>query len=544
MSTIGDRSTLDYFSIQDAEIDIKATCGAMTALSMYKGKVSRQPTEEEGSTTFDIRTIIFDLIDVELKPEIASDFKPQIVNEFYLSDSGAIVNNSYEDVLGIEHIHPLATFDEYGRARPWITNTNPEKVTLKEVVFAPKDGVIPPLGKYTIEFQNDTDFLVTQPDSSTLPGKTSQLFTSGFVQIFPNFWNINAGELAASAPYTPGRRYFTDQVVYYQGYYWRMDYVSSTIPPGEELSGWTKLSVDLGLQGTKIEFYCSYTAKGNPIRIVKNLIHKALTGRWGKEFALDTSVNVDWGALDDLELIYSSVQIHLSETNRDNSVFNPQTTDKPLRIRDILQKILDHIGCQLAVDLNGRLTVNSSFYLMPGKQLYTYESGQLSSGDTRKPSHKLFGGSGKIGYMRVKHGYDVVNDSYGGKVVFVGDGGEKGKVFEMSLPYYAQTQGGQVRSIGAKWFDIVKSSDVRLEMSMKPNWGLPLRVGDKLKVNLSVQPILPNTRTGLGEYWEIYDITKKIGGVVKVKCKMIPAPAEIEQSSLVCFAIVCESTVC
>lgn len=495
VATVQEGAFLDYNNLQDLEFTITVECGGMTPLPIYRGKVIQQPTEEEGLTTFQLAPTIWDILDVELVLEKATGGDIETV--FSVDPTtGVITNTTYTDpLLRVEHFHGIVTFDEWGQSRAAITNDSAEKIDLTQVDFSdytePLTGITyyPLLGKYTLEFFSETGFQVTQPDNQVFTGNTALDFTQGYLSIPATAWNI--------------------------------------------LSDPT---------GAKLELFAYYTVKGNPVSMVKNLLYKALSGNWGYDFSADPALPVDWSTLATLESMYDGTTIYVSETNRDNEVFSPHTPDKPFRIRDFCQKILDHIGCQLTFTPEGKLTVNSSWYLLPSQQVRQYTSSQLSSGTQRAASHRIFGGNPRFDAMIIRYGLNAYTGNYAGKYEF--REGVRTKYNSLSAAYDYYKSGihdFDIAGMDSRTWAVVKKSDIRLEMSLLPNWGLPVNIGDRFSVSFTVQPILPNTANGLGEFWEIYDINKPIGDVVKVQAKAIPEPVAIKR---ICEFVICTNVIC
>jgi hypothetical protein len=70
----------------------------------------------------------------------------------------------------------------------------------------------------------------------------------------------------------------------------------------------------------------------------------------------------------------------------------------------------------------------------------------------------------------------------------------------------------------------VQKAHVILKAKLKPNWGLPLLPGDKMAVNFTTAPVLPNSNTGRGQYWQIFRVSKRIGGLCEIEAHEIPDP--------------------
>jgi len=255
----------------------------------------------------------------------------------YNTFSGIVTNVPYTfGPLGkqVNWQHGITVFDGAGNTRTAVKNSKTDEIDLNRIDFiANASGERPKLGKYTIKFLDSENFTVSQPDGALASGNINSTFLDNFLSIQSGFWNLTGDPT-----------------------------------------------------GVEIELWCYMTVFGNPISVVKNLIYKALTGNWGFEPVEDPALSVNWIKLNCLEGFYTNTQVYISETNKDNKVFSPQSSDKPLRARDLIQKILDHIGCQFTFDDQGQITVNTSHYLCPGESVRQYDSCHLSTGPTRKSS--------------------------------------------------------------------------------------------------------------------------------------------------------------
>jgi hypothetical protein len=484
LGTIQDEAILDPDVIQDAEITIEAECGTMDALTIYKGRVVKAPTEEEGKTTFRTKAAWWDLIDKEIKLEYneQNGFSANSnTNPLYHLDSTRnLTIRGYTPASGgITFHHGISIWDDSGNLRSSVTNSKSQEVELLRVNFEENDDDEPPLlGKYTIRFYaydatSGTGFFeVTMPDNRTYTGDTSSQFNEAWIEITPSYWNVIGDPTDA-----------------------------------------------------EIEFYATYTVVGNPITIAKNLIYKALSSAWGDDPAEPTSLAVDWTKWAELEAYFNGVTVYVSETNEDNKVFNPFTDSKPLRAKDFIQRVLDHVGCQLTFNESGELSVNCSWYLLPTEQVYTYTTATLSAGDTRKASHSIEASGTKYDRMLVRYGLNPITGDFSGRFVAVNSAAATPNTIEFAFPYFKRSKNDyDVQALQNTLWDIVQKAHVILKAKLKPNWGLPLLPGDKMAVNFTTAPVLPNSNTGRGQYWQIFRVSKRIGGLCEIEAHEIPDP--------------------
>lgn len=490
-AAVQDEAILDPDKIQQSEVSIYATCGPMPELPLYKGKVIETPVEEEGKTTIRTRSVLWDLIDVPLALEVGDDDLDTITPKLFVDET--IISTPTTEG-GVKYYHGVGVFDQFGDVRTSVSNDSPQAVLLSRVDFQRNENdEAPYLGKFTITFLSPTEFEVTQPDGIVSRGNVDVDFNSGFLNILASYWTIDINEDAT---------------------------------------------------GAVIEFNTYYTAFGNPFTICKHLLYKSLTGEWGGAVSEPATLPVDWAAFAKLETAFPSWRIFFCETNDDNDVFSPNVSDKPKRIKDVLQKILDHVGCQLTYTPDGLISMKSSLYTIAPFTLYTYVGSNLSSGNERKASHSIQAGGPKFERLLIKYGLNPISGDYGSKKVQITPGTEdKFNTYEIALDYYKAVRSDRmVEAISTRLFQTAALSNRRLKMSMLPNYGLPMQPGDKFEVNMATQPVLPNTRTGEGRYWMAYDVRLKVGDVVEVMAVEIPEPFEPD---LLCQGFVlCESRLC
>lgn len=471
IATIQNESILDPDSIQNAEVTVSANCGLMDALQLYKGKVIRAPREEEGKTTFSTKAIIWDIIDTEVKLERVAG--GDIAPAFYLDSSGGLTKAStIPSGKNIEFQHGITVFDENGDLRSSVSNSKSSEIQLLRVEFSENaDDEFALLGKYSIKFTNATQFELTHPDNQIFTGDILTDFNSGNVAINSTYWNVIGDPTDA-----------------------------------------------------EIEFYCSYTVSGNPVTIVKNLLYKAFSNDWGNDPDEPASYNVDWLKFTEYEAYFNSTKVYVSETNKENSVFDPFGDSKPLRVRDFCQRILDHIGSQLTFNPEGKISMNCDWYLLPTEFVPTYQAPQLSNGNRRTAAHLLDSTGPKYNRMIVKYGLNPITNNYSGTTTFVISGDSRFNTLRVSFPYFKKSKNdNDVASLNCTLWDIAKKASTVLRATFKPNWGLPIAPGDKFEASFATQPVLPNTVTGRGRYWVIHKVTKRVGGLVDIEAHEVPA---------------------
>lgn len=480
---------IDGTNIQDSVVSIEATCGPMDPLPMYKGKVVEPPEEEEGKTTFRTKSILWDIIDVPLVLDRSESgpIKPVLFADEVLNYSSYSANN-------VDYYHGLGVWDQYGNLETSVENDAPEKVYIKRIDFHPdEDGEPVPLGKFTITFINYQECELTQPDGKVFRFSPYGDFSRGFVSIPETAWDFAQG---------------VDPV------------------------------------GTKIEFWTYYTAKGNPWSLCKNLLYKALADAWGEAPAEPSTLPVDWDAFTAFETAFPQT-IFFSETNKENKVFSPNEPAKPKRIKDVLQKILDHVGCQLTFTPEGKISLVSTLYVPGRLNLYTYTSSHLSGGTDRMAAHSIIPDGPKYDRMVIRYGLNSITDDYGAREVRVIATGtiDKFNTYEIAFDYFKIARSDRfVKRIARMLFSMVATANRRLKMELLPNWGLAIQPGDKFEVNFTTQPVLPNTRTNTGRYWMAYETGVKIGRTVEVRAIEIEEP--IVGGKLCEDFILCETKLC
>ena len=470
LGALQEDAILDPDSIQDSIVVVSANCGSMDTLQLYRGRVIKAPQEQEGSTTFSTKSILWEIIDEPVSGEVA--IGGSIITVFAIdADDGTLQQLSYTPSGNrITFHHGITIFNEYGDLRSSVENTKRDQVDILRVDFVASNSEPPILGKYTIKFTSATDYTLTHPDKEQFTGNINTTLESGSVRILASYWDV-IGE-----------------------------------PTDAEIT-----------------FFCSYTVEGNPITIVKNLLYKGLSGDWGNDQSEPTTQSVDWDRFSQYETYFNSKTVYVSETNKDNSVFDPFQDGKPLRIRDFCQRILDHVGAQLTFNSEGQITMNCDWYLLPNEFVPTYQTAMLSAGDKRAGAHVIDASGPTYNRMVVKYGQNLLTGDYGGSTTFVDTSATNFSTLRVSLPYYkASKNDHDITAMNCTLWEIVKASSTILKMKIKPNWGLPVAPGDKFEVSLSTQPVLPNTVTGKGQYWQIHQVSKRIGGIVEVEAHMVP----------------------
>lgn len=482
MGAVQRGSILDPDAIQDAEFEVLAECGSMTPLPIYRGRVAKYPVERFGVTEFDVRSAIWGIIDVPVRLEMDAS---RTIDPLYALQGGQIAISGVDTIAaetGLERMtffHGITTFDEYGQVISTVVNESDGQVAVNRVDFR-FDGESPLLGKYTIEFVNESGYKITQPDRRTFYGSVDEDFEGGFIKIAAGSWSVAADPT-----------------------------------------------------GAKIEFFCSYNARGNPITIVKNLLSHAFKSTWGDHFSQDPELNVDWSQINEFEQLYGNVIVHVSETNRDESAFDPASPNKPMRVRDLCQKILDHCGCQLTWNSQGKITVSSSWYLRVGQEIHKYGGEHTYIANKEASGHYLFSDSPVFDRLVLKYGYNPNSEKFGGRLVYVSGVKQKYQEKEIAFPYYkVGTSSASIELFGPKLWELVQLSAVRLHMELLPNYGLPVAPGDVFEADFSTMPVLPNQERG--RFWMIYSVSKRIGGAVSVDAVQIPKPVT---PRLLCFTL-------
>jgi len=514
ISSFQEEAIINRALLKDMEVEVSAVFQG-EEMVLYTGKIVKQPQEEWRKTTIETKGRLWDIIDTTILQEKSSSGPVQPQYEIQLDATGVktVINNPYVHPLPptasyrVEHYHGVTVWNEYAEIRTAVTNEGPELIELLKIDFvADINGNPPLLGKYTIEIigvqttsfvppERKPIFKITQPDNQTYESNTDGSISQGFVQIDSAGWNI---------------------------------------PTGTEREE---------IVGNVIEVFCYYTVSGNPISIVKNLLEKSIKGNWGENFTQDTLLPVNWLRLNELETLYAGVTIYVSETNKDNKVYSHNETAKPWRTKDLIQKILDHIECQLTYDPDGKISINTRQYLLSGESLRKYEDCNVGGpGTKRATGHKIVPTSNQYDRLVIRYGWNDFTENYSDKVVHLEGVKEKYTSIEVGFDYFkAQINQNDIASKSGNLWEIVKVADATLELSLLPNWGLPVQPGDKFEAEFTVQPVLPNTLAGLGQYWQIYSVRKRIGGPVVARAHGVPEP---KIPSKFCEATFCNSTFC
>jgi len=545
-ATTQDGSILNPDQIQNSTIDIYSTFGGQELL-MYSGRVIGTPSEKFGETILTIRDNMMGIVNRPLQVEnnpneanIYTDSKGELV----------IISNEYNsNGSRFTNYGVLSYFSESGRNVPAIENSDLDKVDLRKISVQP--GILN-LGKYEIIFTGTRGFALTSPTNLTLTGNVDEDFFSSVVNIAETDWNIPKDTKNAI-------KYFMT----------REGFEATAIPDDRITTDHNEVALD-DLSGTKITFYTCYTVSGNPISIVKDLLVRAFgTGAglsaWGSTIIFDRFVN--WEQVDEIEKMFHGTNVYVSETNKDNSVFDPSSSNLPISYKNVIERILQHIGCFLIIDTSGKISISNP-YLLENQKANIINSDMIQS-------HEFIGNQTKYESVKIRYGNDLISGGMSSESRFLNFVYEEYDPSKTYLPPQVVTLEGVLyqciakndaggfnllnfqhfraneleisfkyfkRGINDRDIEYLKcrilkeiwNQHIQLSMKVLPNHGLPLEVGDKLEFLFSWSPIKSSI------FAELYSVNKQIGGDVVISAVKIEKP---EHPKELCEMVICEDKI-
>lgn len=300
-----DGAIIDPREIGNAEIRVYADIGTAVPVEILRGRVVGPPRELRGKTIFTIRDVLYDAI---RQPVLYEDFSTFVVFPFFIFHpqttevvdglplvQGYPVNRPHGGMCCYDGI---TTFDGNGRFLFSITNSNPDDISLKRIVFLNRAKP----GKYVIQFQTAYAYTITYPDNRVATGSITTELITPLIVIHAVDW---------SGP---------------------------------------------GVAGAVIEFEVKFNAKGNPVTIMLNALEKALDSNQGNPPFLNPGVRIDIPAFERAEQFFESFSIFAAVGNDDNAVWE-RREKKPVNYLDFANRIASHIGCGIVQLPDGVITI-------------------------------------------------------------------------------------------------------------------------------------------------------------------------------------------
>jgi len=288
--------------IDQGTIQIDLMVGDVTQpIRKFTGRIIGPPKEEAGRTTFMARDTLWDTIRkpvlYESLPESRGSAQTVLAFNGRLRVGKVAVNTTHGHYC---NRNGILGYDAQGSFVTRSSNSKPDGVFLTSVIL----GNRAKLGKYTIDFTDNSNYILTYPDNTAFIGNVFTTLTTPFVILTTAFWNFIAG--------------------------------------GDEV---------------KIEFFVSFVADGNPVTIARNLIEKALLDNWGQFPAQTLNVNMDINEWDAAERRFKSFMVYFNTTNEDNSVWQEKSGNKPVNCLTVAQQLLDHVGCFIRLKPDGKVGI-------------------------------------------------------------------------------------------------------------------------------------------------------------------------------------------
>lgn len=463
-------------------------------IPVYTGKVNLTPTETFDTVTYDIESSLWDMIDKELctnqyGTHAYSDYGSGIITE---------TNNSYIGVStpfqNITYYHPVLYFNEHAILKA-LVDAKDNAVDIYSVNLNTTKNA--KLGKYTLKWDNHYTVTLTTPVFKSIKIVHTPILASGYLDIdiplaYQDEIGINKIIVYVTNPQEPNP--FTD------------------------------------IRNKTVDFYLSFTVKGNPISIVLDMIIRSYTNTWNNSAVsvLDPALPIDYDRFLELEESFSFVKLYINEWNKSNEKFRYGSNEKPLQVKNIAQKVLDHIGCQLTFDTQGRISINTNWYYNESQLLQRIGSNHVGSIGAKVEGSHTISGTQPFNSMELYYGTNEFTESVGKPIesfaaeYFIST---KANVYKVTLPYYKLGVSDLiVEQINAYLWKWVMLSHIRLSANVLPQFGITLDVGDKFIADFNLAPILPNVDKSLAKYFMIYSISKKIGGIVTIQCMSVPEP--------------------
>jgi hypothetical protein len=448
------------------ELEIYANVNG-NILPKFRGKVFSRPEETVGKIELTARNEMWKIAKTPVTFERFALNQVTYVSGGSLTNIPAVVN-------GVEYYDGVAVFIQTGDLGTSLKNEDMGDIQINFV------GVLneAKLGRYIIEFNSATDFVVTYPDNTIYPGNISADFVSPKIKIHHLAWVV---------------------------------------------------PTDGDPTGKIIEFFVYKSAFGHPVDIILNELEKAYTGKYGLAPTASVALPIDYGSFARAKSYFPYSEVYVSETNKDNKVWQYNSKYKPLNALQFCQKVADHICSHLRIDDFGVISIST-----PGdsaKTIFEVNDSECII------SHRVLSTQAS-NYFVFQYGWNDGTESFASNVIedlrdLPYD--DKDSLY-FNLPYYKQgVSDYQVDKIAEYIMEKYAKSLTQIEIKLTPNFALPLIAGDKLK-------LVVNSALRLDCYVEIFDSNVDIGGEGIFKCVRIPEP--VKTGITFCEAVWCSSKFC
>jgi hypothetical protein len=201
-------------------------------------------------------------------------------------------------------------------------------------------------------------------------------------------------------------------------------------------------------------------------------------------------------------MLFRNVRVYITEFNGNNDVFLPLSPNIKNRLtcKQIIAKIMSHIGCQITFDTQGRISMNVTWYSLGGQSIWQLGSIHCGEAAEQRPNHSLTQ-TKPIKFLKILFGFNKLKSSSNfADELFKGDvivnDKDQQEVFEVGFEYYKYgISRNLVKSkIGELLWRSLSLQHIRLNAKVLPNFGVSLQVGDKFIADFTVQPVLPILR--------------------------------------------------
>ncbi|NIV12883.1 MAG: hypothetical protein GWN62_16860 [Aliifodinibius sp.] len=481
--------------IDNAEIQIFARLEGVTdVVPIYRGRVISRPVESRGLCQFRIRDIGWNIIRKPMLHEFIDRIPVTILPGGGVQYPGNAVSVVGQQGIDVDDFNLLSserrvttpngyiafysgivTFSALGDPIVDVTNNDPSKIKIRTINIKNKAK----LGRYKLLFDGKHSFTLTYPDNSTYSGNLFEPFTSPAVDIPLAAWALS-----------------------------NINYTTGTF---------LQPSFDVDARGVEIEFQVWYTVSGNPGTIIKNLIEKGLaenvgtlpnTGSGTNPY---TQLRVDWPTFDEMEKRFADICVFVSETNKDNSVWERKTGNQPVSWLRIAQRVADHVASFIVIQPDGLITVKLPY--IDDTTIYDLTTEEAITAHTINPVDQF-------NYLSVQYAYDHSNNAYlvsADKDFRTFPEYEENRI-TVNAPYFK----GGVSKRQAEWLRDTLArhyypTQVSLNITVTPQMGLTLLPGDKVQLISREQPRIET-------YAEIRKVDKTIGGTCNIEATPIDNP--------------------
>lgn len=387
--------------------------------------------------------------------------------------AGTLVSTS-EAVAGVDYYAGVSVWGPNATKLTSVINQGSDVIEVGEIVV--KNGA--KLGKYRIDFQDGGAFIITYPDNLQFTGTTTANFTSQFIDIPASSWFVATNPI-----------------------------------------------------GKRIEFFVYKTMSGNPVDIILNELEKAFKGNYGSAPSAPGVLPIDYSSFNAARSYFSGTTVYVSETNKNNTVWLKRKGKKPLNTLQMCQKVADHIMSQIVIDNFGNISLKSPFR-GPNETIH-----ELTDSDGIMAASFL--PVRATNFYKFQYGWNDMSETYSSfipkdeRVDPLTDEIEEVVIY---LPYYKSgVNDAEASNIAEAMMTRILRSFTRISLKVKPQFALPMKAGDRIKVKTESYPIMELTV-------EIYDANVDLGGVGVFKAVKIPDI--IEEPTTFCEGQFCIDTFC